>query len=579
MRIGFLVVKNLVLGGGVETYTYEVGRRLVALGHEVVVFSMGHYGEALKVVHGMTVITVPSIPGSATERLTASIAAVVCALRYDPRLDILHFHTPMTGVFGIIPELMGFPTVVQMHGVDWKRRRWGNIARNLIKRMEYVVMRFMPTITAVSQTQVEFYEEFYGRRLEMIPTGAQPAQISHHCNQINRLGLFANRYVLFMSRLVPEKCAHLLVSAFRRLRTDYKLVIAGGVVPSDDYTRSLSDLAKGDERIIFPGFVVGELKDQLLSHAAVYVQPSELEGLSIALLEAMSYGIPCLISDIPENIEAAGEDGFTFSNGNVDDLSSRLEEMLINKEERERVAIIVRDRVIRNFSWDGITNRLLSLYRHSLVKLYADGENLTFVGQVRRMMVARSESRNGGKHIRLIILIDSSEQEAEATAMISRSQLEFKERGTGIELISIAGLRIRQCSGCGQCNVNKNCQCAMTNDKANTIIAKMAAADGIIVGVGNTGNGLSPNLNALLQRAALVSKANDGMFRGKVGTVLYCGKEIRSSEIPDELLGFYKCSEIVITESDRSCSCALDAVGAALLGTTRQANCGGSVRP
>jgi glycosyltransferase involved in cell wall biosynthesis len=387
MRIGFIAVKSVLRGGGVETYTYEVGRRMVALGHEVTVFSMGHYGDVPEHVQGMRVVKVPCLPGAATERITASMSGVVSALMQKPRLDILHFHTPMTGVFGIIPALLGFSTVVQMHGIDWQRSRWGRVARSTIRGMERSVMRLMPTCTAVSDTQIGFYEKRYGRRLSMIPTGAQTPQISMRSDEIQKLGLVAGNYILFMSRLVPEKGAHLLISAFRNLKTTFKLVLGGEVVSSDPYTRSLMALADGDNRILFPGFVAGELKLQLLSNAALYVQPSELEGLSIALLEAMSYCIPCLASDIPENIEAIGKDGVTFVNGDADDLLSRMNDMLTHREECERLAARGRDRVLQEFSWDKVTGMLLKLYRYCLVERNTTDPNRTFSSRLTEMVL------------------------------------------------------------------------------------------------------------------------------------------------------------------------------------------------
>ena len=257
MRIGFIAVKNLLRGGGIETYTYEVGRRMVAQGHEVIVFSMGHYGDVPERVQGMRVIKVPCLPGTATERITASMSGVISALVQQPRLDIMHLHTPMTGAFGIIPALLGLTTVVQMHGIDWQRSRWGGVARSTIRGMERAVMRFMPNCTAVSKTQIEFYEKTYGRRLRVIPTGAQSPQITGRIDEIQKLGLISHDYILFMSRLVPEKGAHFLISAFRKLRTDLKLVLGGEKILSEPYTRSLVDLADGDKRIIFAGFVGG----------------------------------------------------------------------------------------------------------------------------------------------------------------------------------------------------------------------------------------------------------------------------------------------------------------------------------
>ena len=393
MRIGFIAVKSVLRGGGIETYTYEVGRRMVALGHEVIVFSMGHYGDVPELVQGMRVVKVPCLPGAATERITASMSGVVCAVVQRPRLDVIHLHTPMTGAFGIIPALLGFTTVVQMHGIDWQRSRWGGVARSTIRGMERIVMRLMPNCTAVSKTQIGFYAKTYGRRLPMIPTGTQSPQINGRTDEIQKLGLVGGNYILFMSRLVPEKGAHFLISAFRNLTTEFKLVLGGETVLSDPYTRLLIGLADGDNRIIFPGFVTGELKHQLLSNAGLYVQPSEIEGLSIALLEAMSYCIPCLASDIPENIEAIGKTGLTFVNGNVDDLRSRINEMLTHKEKCRRLAADGRDRVLQEFSWDKVTGMLLELYRYCLGERNTTQPNLGFTGRLAKMILGQQHHK------------------------------------------------------------------------------------------------------------------------------------------------------------------------------------------
>jgi len=268
----------------------------------------------------------------------------------------------MTGAFGAIAGFLGVPIVVQMHGIDWKRSRWGPLARFVIRGLELVVMRGTSTCTAVSQTQCAFYAEHYGRHVAFIPTGTHVPHVCQEFDEIERLGLEPGKYVLFASRLVSEKGAHYLISAFRDLRTDYKLVIAGGSIASGRYAKSLKELAGADDRIVFPGFVGGRLKDQLLSHAAIFVQPSEIEGLSISLLDAMSYGLPCLSSDIPENREAIGRTGAVFQSGNVPDLRRRLEELLLNKSLRAELGAAARDHASRMFTWDHVTTLLESLY-------------------------------------------------------------------------------------------------------------------------------------------------------------------------------------------------------------------------
>jgi glycosyltransferase involved in cell wall biosynthesis len=365
MRIGFLVVKNLPLGGGIERYTYEVGVRLVARGHKVVVFSMGHYGASAS-VDGIDVVKVPCLPGSTSERLSASFISVLSVLRHKSTFDIVHLHTPMTGAFGVLLKLLSVPTVVQMHGVDWRRSRWGAFASLVIRELERVVMWQMPSCTAVSQTQCNYYRKRYNRQIRFIPTATSAPTLSKDSNELEKLDLAPQRYILFTGRLVPEKGAQYLISAFRKINTDLKLVIAGGGLASGGYTRVLCRLAEGDPRILFPGFVEGELKKQLLSHAAIYVHPSELEGLSIALLDAMSYELPCLVSDIPENIEAIGDTGLTFQSCNPDDLRARLEELIVNDCKRRELGRASKLRVLEHDSWDQVTEALEQFYLEAI---------------------------------------------------------------------------------------------------------------------------------------------------------------------------------------------------------------------
>lgn len=366
MRIGFLVIKNLLRGGGIERFTYEVGVRLVARGHEVVVFSMGHYGEAAS-VDGIRVIEIPCLPGSASERLSSSLGAILTVLRRRSEFDVLHLHTPMTGAFGVLPKLLRIPTVVQMHGVDWQRSRWGRLASLVIRELERVVMWQIPFCTAVSKTQCNFYEKRYARRLRFIPTGSCAVEPSKETDLIEKLGLASRGYILFTGRLVPEKGAQYLIPAFRQIGTDLKLVIAGGAVDgSDPFTQMLSRLADGDRRILFPGFVEGELKRQLLSHAAIYVHPSELEGLSIALLDAMSYELPCLVSNIPENLEAIGETGVTFQSRDSEDLRMRLERLIADDARRATLGRDAKVWVRNQYSWDHVTDALEQFYQEAI---------------------------------------------------------------------------------------------------------------------------------------------------------------------------------------------------------------------
>ncbi len=365
MKIAFSVVKNLLRGGGIEKYTFELGRRLVQRGHDVTVFSMPHYGKVEPWIEGMRVITVPVIKRAAAEKLSAGLSAARYIAGHGEHYDIVHCHSVGAGAFGLFMKRRAAATVLQMHGIEWQRSRWNGIGRNVLKALERISLNSHDAYTAVSQVQCDFYAKHSRKQMVFIPTGADihPAPAA---SEILEMGLEAGRYVLFASRLVQEKGAHYLISAFRALQTDLKLVVAGDANGADDYKASLHALAAGDERIIFPGMVEGRKLAELFSHATVYVQPSEIEGLSIALLEAMSYGRCCLTSDIPENKEAIGDTGYTFKSGDAASLKAELALLLARPDIREEAGARARLRVQENFFWDNITSQFEQLYRDTI---------------------------------------------------------------------------------------------------------------------------------------------------------------------------------------------------------------------
>lgn len=363
MNISFLVVKHMLLGGGIEKYTREVSSRLVKRGHSVTVYSMKHHGPLMTDHEGIRIVYVPCMQGSTTEKISASaMAALYDMIRHD-RADVVHLHSVAAGAFAWMLKIRRVPVVLQMHGVEWQRSRWSSFGRKTLKLLELASIKQADALTAVSKTQCDFYANEYGVDMTYIPTGADLKELPSP-DEILKLGLEPKRYILFASRLVREKGAHYLISAFKKITTDCLLVIAGDAKGEEKYKAELLSLADNDPRILFPGFVQGRLLDELFSHARLYVQPSEIEGLSIALLEAMSYGNACLVSDIPENQEAIGKTGFTFKDRNIDDLALKMEKVLSDTNNLSEMGSLARTRVKDLFSWDRITEQLETIYEN-----------------------------------------------------------------------------------------------------------------------------------------------------------------------------------------------------------------------
>lgn len=366
MKIAFSLVKNTLRGGGIEKYTLELGSRLVQRGHDVTVFSMKHYGNVETKIAGMRVVSLPSIKHSSLEKIsTGAMAALHLALSSE-EFDIVHFHSIAAGAFGRMLKNRACKTVLQMHGIEWQRSRWNMLGTNMLKALEWISLKSHDAYTAVSQTQCSYYRNAMGLNMTYIPTGAE---VFEPCNahEILDLNIKPGNYVLFASRLVREKGAHYLIEAFRRVQTECKLVIAGDANGEEAYKNELRQLAGADPRIIFPGFVEGRKLKELFSNSALYVQPSEMEGLSIALLEAMSYGNCCLVSDIPENREAIADCGVSFQNANTKDLRVKLTELLNAPDIRHSLGQRARCRVKDHFSWDAIASNFEELYRNLLV--------------------------------------------------------------------------------------------------------------------------------------------------------------------------------------------------------------------
>lgn len=359
LRIAYVAVKGIPIGGGIEKLTEEIGSRLAGRGHHVTVYCSRDYGAADGEYRGMDLRTVPSINTKTLHKLSICFNATRDVLKR--RADIVHYHAVGPSVFSIIPRITGMPTIVQTHGLEWKRDKWGMIGKTFFKLADYSALFFPDRTTSVSKTQQDYYQKKFKRKVVYIPTGVNHVS-KQEPNWIIEQGLTPDEYILFAARLVEEKGAHFLIDAFRRLKTDKHLVIAGDAAHAETYKQILREKAGDDPRILFTGFVTGEPLAELFSHAYLFCLPSTLEGLPIALLEAMSYGNCCVGSDIPENREALEDWGYTFRNRDTNDLRQTLQNLILCPERVVRVKEMARKHALTNYSWDSVTDQMEALY-------------------------------------------------------------------------------------------------------------------------------------------------------------------------------------------------------------------------
>lgn len=366
MRIAFVAVKGIPIGGGVEKVTEEIGTRLVAKGHEVIVYSSRDYGTSDSCYNGMEIRTVPSINSKSFHKLSICFNATLDVLK-KRNVDIVHVHAIGPSLFSIFPRLVGIPSIVQTHGVEWQRDKWGMVGRTFFKLSDYTVVHFPNRATSVSRVQQEYFKNRFGKDVLYIPNGVSPVE-NLSPNWIVEQGIVSKRYILFAARLVEEKGTHFLIEAFRKIDTDMQLIIAGDAAHAEAYKARLRELAGDDPRIRFLGFVTGTPMQELFSNAYLFCLPSTLEGLPVALLEAMNYGNCCLSSDIPENLEAVEEHGYTFKNRNVEDLRRVLTELVENPDMVAAKREAARGHVRRNYCWDRVTDQMEELYYSVLAK-------------------------------------------------------------------------------------------------------------------------------------------------------------------------------------------------------------------
>lgn len=345
--------------GGVERHVEEIAARLAAKGHDVTVYCRNHYTRGPEGYYrGIRLARYPSVN---TKHLDTATHCLVCACDYLwKRYDVVHFHALGPSVFSLLPRLRRTRSVVTIHGLDWEREKWGRLAAWILKRCEYPSVHFPSRAIVVSRTLQHYFAEKYGMVPDVIPNGTNVAVIRPP-RKMKQFGLDGAPYVLFVGRLVPEKGVHYLVEAFSQLAVDprVRLVLAGGTAFSDSYVSQLHRYQS--DRIRFLGYVYGDVLEELWSNAYFVVQPSTLEGLSISLLEGLSYGKCVLTSDIPENMEVVGDAAPSFKSRDVEDLKEKLKLLIENPDLVRRYEAQSRE-VSRNYSWDRIVDSLERAY-------------------------------------------------------------------------------------------------------------------------------------------------------------------------------------------------------------------------
>lgn len=358
--------------GGIEKGVEQHAVRMVALGHSVTVYNRGGHNvfgkeydrKRLKEYKGVKIVTIPTTQGAACVPIYSFLATIHAAIC---RYDCVSYRASGSCVMIPLAKLFGLRVVASLHGIDSKRDKWNGFATKYLEFGERMAAQKADVCLVLSKNMKNYIDKKYNVNSILFANGIDKPNYKDPSQIKEKYGLEKDGYILSLGRIVPEKGIHYLIDAFKKCNTEKKLVIAGGAESNKEYYNQLLNLAQGDSRIIFTGFVVGQEIQELYSNAYIFALPSNLEGMANALLEAMSYSNCCLISDIPENTEVAKNYALCFKKADEHDLREKLQSLLDDHKKVQHYKNIAGDYILGKYNWDFVVEQMLRVYSGEVV--------------------------------------------------------------------------------------------------------------------------------------------------------------------------------------------------------------------
>lgn len=357
--------------GGVEIVVEELATRMVKSGHQVTVYNrkgkhvsgenIDIQNHNLKSYKGVKIVNIPTSEKKSLNALIYSILGTFRAL--FGHFDVVHYHAEGSCVMLPILHFFGIRTIATIHGLDWQRAKWGGFATRYLLLGEKMAAKYADEVIVLSENVKQYFKETYKREVLFIPNGVSQPMVRKADLIQKEYGLHKDEYLLFLARIVPEKGVHYLIDAFKQIDTDKKLVIAGGTSHTDAYMDEVKKMAATDNRIIMTGFVQGKMLEELYSNAYLYILPSDIEGMPLSLLEAMSYGNCCVVSDISENMEVVEDKAVSFEKGNVNDLKKKICDLINEPDKQRKLKSEAADFILGKYNWNKIVEKTLDVYR------------------------------------------------------------------------------------------------------------------------------------------------------------------------------------------------------------------------
>lgn len=374
MRIAMIGSKgipaSLAQGGGIETHVEELSVRLAERGHDVTVYVRA-YANPHKAKHfkGVRLITLPSIRLKHLDAITHVLLSSLHVL--FTRATIVHYHAVGPSTLSCIPRIFApwKRVVVTFHSRDRYHEKWGWFARSYLAYGEWTAVRFPHATIVISHALQIFCKRTFGAETWYIPNGAEIPKFQQGSDKLTKFGIQPGKYFFTLSRLLPLKAIEDAILAFRDVETEMKLVIIGNAsFDNIAYEKKLQDLSRKDPRVYMLGRRIGKELQQLISNSYAMIHPSRVEGLSVAVLEAMSYGKLVIMSDIRENLELVDHSGIAYPVGNVSALRDAISWATNDPEMTSERGMRAREIVRRLYSWNSVVERTEALYS-SLIRL------------------------------------------------------------------------------------------------------------------------------------------------------------------------------------------------------------------
>lgn len=361
--------------GGIEIVVMELATRMAALGHNVICYDRStHHVSGADIENrteykGVKISPVWTLEKKGLAAMSSSLSAAWKVSRSNA--DVVHIHAEGPAVMCGLIKAIGRrrsngqkkKVIVTVHGLDWQRAKWNKIASLYIKFGEKQAVKHADEIIVLSKSIQEYFQKQYGRRTTYIPNGITKPQPRPADEITKKWGLRKDSYVLFLGRIVPEKGLRYLIDAWEQIETPKKLVIAGGCSDTQPFFKELRAMAQNDKSVIFTGFQQGRILEELYSNDYIYCLPSDLEGMPLSLLEAMSYGNCCVVSDIKECTEVVEDKAVVFTHSSTGDLKRVLQELLNDESRVAAYKNSSADFITSKYTWADVVDKTLEIYK------------------------------------------------------------------------------------------------------------------------------------------------------------------------------------------------------------------------